>query len=143
MCPFSCMLLPLSDRDKLVCGNNLSERGHLLPGEGQTTRYTKRVQGKGNSLTGERRRMDKSGRRKNLTERRALTIWTLQTDGRVRTWKASDQVRATHVLKNADGGGASQDTMRTQASKVYSPGEGGTWCEGRTNLKVASCKVEH
>ena len=55
------------------------------------------------SQTGEHRQTDKSGHRKNLTERGALTSWRVQMDRQVRTWKESNQVRGTHILESADG----------------------------------------
>ena len=53
--------------------------GHLLPGEGQITQYTERIQAKGA-----------------FTNRRA------QKDGEVRTWNESDQAKGTHHLEGAD-----------------------------------------
>src|SRR6267142_1397843 len=71
------------------------------------------------SQTGEHRQTDKSGHRKNLTERGALTSWRVQMDRQVRTWKESNRVRGTHILESTDGQ-TSQDMVRIQQSEVYS-----------------------
>src|SRR6266850_1660568 len=67
----------------------------------------------GHSQTGEHRQTDQSGHRKNLNMQGALTCWRAQTDGQVRTWKESEQVRGTHSLESTDRQ-ASQDMERIQ-----------------------------
>jgi uncharacterized protein (UPF0548 family) len=89
---------------------------------------------------------DKSGHRKNLTERDALTNWRPHREGQVRTQKESDCARGAHQLETTSGGtsqeqkesnrvrhthsldttsgGTSQDMERIQPSKVHSrPGD--------------------
>src|SRR6266850_1096516 len=73
----------------------------------------------GHSPTGEHRQTDKSGHGKNLTKQGALTLWRVQMDGQVRTWKESDQSRGTHILKSADRQ-TSQDMERILLAEGHS-----------------------
>ena len=62
----------------------------LESADGQTSQDTEGIQvSKGHSHPGERRWMDKSGHRRNLSEQGALTNWRAQMDRQVRTWKES------------------------------------------------------
>ena len=63
------------------------------------------------SPTGDRTWRDKSGHRKNPTDRDPLTDWRPHMEGQVRAQKESDRPRPTHFLETAHGG-TSQDTER-------------------------------
>src|SRR6266850_484063 len=103
--------------DKSGHGRNPSEQGALTPwkaqtdGQVRTWKEYKRARGthflesadgrtsqdmegiqvsKGHSPTGERRQTDKSGHRRNPSERGALTNWRAQMDRQVRTRKESE-----------------------------------------------------
>ena len=133
-------------RDKSGHRNNPTERGALTlwrrHWEGQvTTRIeSDRVRGThsletasgGTSLDMERIRpsevysppgyvigRDKSGHRKNPTERGVLTLWRRHRKGQVRTRKASHRARRTHILEMASGG-TSQATERIRPSDGHS-----------------------
>jgi len=71
------------------------------------------------SLPGDNRGRDMSGHERKVTEQGTLTIWRLQREGLVRTWKESDRVRHTHNLETAEGG-TCQDMEGKRLSKAHS-----------------------
>ena len=73
----------------------------------------------GHSRPGECRSMDKSGHRKEQSDRGALTSWRVQIDGQVRTQKGTERPRGTHILESADRW-TSQDTERNRATEGHS-----------------------
>jgi hypothetical protein len=104
------------DGQKLTAG-----RTHSLEAtQGGTSKdMTRDQQGEVHSQTGDRTVRDKSGHRKKLTDRGALTTWRSCREGQVRTLKETDQARCTHSLETAQGG-TSQDTKKNQQSEVNS-----------------------
>ena len=72
---------------------------------------------KGHLPTGVGRGRDKSGHRRKVTVKGALTAWRWQRD-KVRTWKKSDQARGTHSLEMVQGG-TSHDKERKQLSERH------------------------
>ena len=88
---------------------------------GGTSQVTERIRPTNvHSPTGDRTGMDKSGHRKNPTDRGSLTNWRPHREGKVRTWKESNQPRPTHQLEIAQGG-TSQDTERIPSTEAHSP----------------------
>jgi hypothetical protein len=112
---------------------------------GGTSQDMERIQlSEGHSLPGDHIGRDKSGHRKNPTERGALTNWRPHQEGQVRTWKKnptergaltswrphwkgqvrtqkeSDRTRHTHLLETASGE-TSQDMERIRPSDAHSP----------------------
>ena len=80
--------------------------------------------GEGHSHTEDGIGRNKSGQRKNPTQRGALTSWRRHRERQVRTQKESDPVRGTHSLETASGG-ISQDIERIRPSEGHShPGDG-------------------
>ena len=97
----------------------------LETASGGTSQDTERLQpSKGHSLSGDGIGRDRSGHRKDPTERGALTNWRQHQEGQVRTRKESDRARGTYSLETASGG-TSQDTGRIRPSEGHSlPGDG-------------------
>ena len=86
---------------------------------------------KGRSQPGDSRERAKSGHRKNVTGRRALTIWWWQWECQVRARKEGDQARRTHKLETAEG----RPKIRTQ--KVTELGALTTWTsQGKRQLRT-------
>src|SRR6267142_1339333 len=98
---------------------------------------------KGHSRPGKHRRMDKSGHRRNTSERGALTNWRVQTDRQVRTRKESEQARGTHFLERADRR-TSQDTEGIQVSEGHSRTGEHRWTEksGKKNINPGMTQKE-
>jgi hypothetical protein len=104
------------------------ERGSSHDGE-------RNVASKGDSRSGEGRGTVKSGRQKKQSEKRALTFWSGQREGRVRIAKETEQVRGTHNLGRAEAA-SSQDGERNGGSKGHSlsgEGRGGSSHNGKIN----------
>jgi hypothetical protein len=73
----------------------------------------------GHSRTVERRARDWLGRRNKASHRRALTVCRAQSEGLVRTAKASQLARGTHILSSAERG-TCQDSEREPSSEGHS-----------------------
>ena len=87
---------------------------------GETSQDTEEIPpSEGHSPPGDGIGREKSGHRKNLTERGALTYWRRYHEGQVRTQKESHQARGTHILEIASGG-TCQDTERIPPSDRHS-----------------------
>ena len=71
------------------------------------------------SHPGDSRERDLSRHRKKPTDRGALTNWRRQTEGLVRTRKATDRPRRTHFLEAAEGG-TCQDSKRNRSTEAHS-----------------------
>ena len=125
-------------RDKSAHGRDQTKRGELTPwgrhregqvrtqkksdqvrgthiletASGGTSQHTEKIRAsEGHSLPRDSIGWDKSGHRKNPTQRAALTFWRRHQEGQVSTRKEPDRARGTHTLETASGG-TSQDRER-------------------------------
>jgi hypothetical protein len=72
--------------------------------EGWTSQDHGNKASEGHSHAAGQRGIGWSGHGKEACERRALTSWRTQSDGRVRTWKGGKRARGTHFLESVENG---------------------------------------